>query len=459
MVSNVCYKKSMVTVYILLAIFFTWLVWIGYRSRNVSKDTKIGHFLIANRSVIGVLVAIGVVMSWVDATAFGYVGGMGYDNGWGVTAYALGASITFLLVAYLAPRIRTIAANGNMYMMTDIIRQKFSKRAGLISGIAVHLYFAFWMLVQFIVGPVVIQSLLGISTLEASIIMGGVVLIYLVLGGFRSQVYTDILQFGLFGALAVILLGRFIPSVHVWVAPLHTVGSLGVGGYISLFILSAASTVAAPDVWQRIYSARSEKDARNAMVWCAILMSIVYTIFAMFGMIVKRCGWAANSNGVPAAIFQHIVPHWFLPIAIVSFFAIIMSTIATTLFGASMAISNDILFSFGLIKHERVVFWQRIIMVIVIVSGVAITASNLNIISVVNYSLATCLVPLPVVLAVLYKIELSERAAFFSMLASSLVFIAGIAFGFMNGIGLLWPLAVGVPVLFLIEVFSRKKTA
>ena len=446
----------MTTTYVFLAIFFTWLIWIGYRSHKVSKDTKIGHFLIANRSVIGVLVAIGVVMSWIDATAFGYVGGMGYDNGWGVTAYALGASLTFLLVAYLAPRIRTIAANGNMYMMTDIIRQKFSKRSGLISGIAVHLYFAFWMLVQFIVGPAVIQSLLGISTLESSIIMGGIVLIYLVLGGFRSQVYTDILQFGLFAALALVLVGRFIPSAYHWVAPLHSIGSLGVGGYISLFILSASSTIAAPDVWQRIYSARSEKDARKAMLWCAGLMLIVYMIFASFGMIVKSYGWAADSSGVPAAIFQHIVPHWFLPVAIVAFFAIIMSTIATTLFGASMAISNDILFSFGFIKHDRVVFWQRIIMVIVIVSGVFITASNLNIINVVNYSLATCLIPLPVVLAVLYKIELSERAAFFGMLASSLVFIVGIIFGFMNGIGLLWPLAVGVPTIVLTEVASRK---
>lgn len=440
----------------LLAGFFIWMIWIGWRAGKVAADTKAEHFLIGNRSITGILVAVGIVMSWVDATSFGYVGGMGYDVGWGVSAYILGAVITFLWLAYLAPRIRTIAANGNMYMMTDIIRQKFSKRCGLISGISVHLYFALWMLLQFIVGPQVVQAILGIPTIVTSIIMGSVTLIYLLLGGFRSQVYTDVIQFALFSVMALLLVGLFIPSLPQWVAPVQTFGSLGLFSWISLFIASAAATIAAPDVWQRIYSARSEKDARSAMILCFGLMSVVYTVFASFGMIIKHFGWAATSNDVSAAIFQHIVPHWFLPIAVVAFFAIIMSTIATTLFGSSMAISNDILYGLGFIKRERIYFWQKLVMVIVIALGVVITATNLNIISVVSYALATCLVSLPIILAILYEIQITERAAFLSMLASFSTFLLGLIFGFLNGAGLMWPLAMGLAVLFLVELFQTR---
>ncbi len=441
--------------YTLLATFFLWMIWIGWRASRVSKETKAEHFLIANRSAMGVLVAIGIVMSWVDAVSFGYVGGMGYDSGWGVAAYILGAVVTFLWLATLAPRIRTLGASGGMYMMTDIVRQKFSKRAGLVAGIAVHLYFALWMLIQFIVGPQVVQAILGIPTFVTSIVMGGVTLIYLLLGGFRSQVYTDLAQFGLFTAMAVLLVGLFVPSAPQWAAPVASFGSLGFLPWISLFIIASASTIAAPDVWQRIYSARSEKAARFSMLLCFVLIGLVYTMFASFGMIVKHFGWAASSNDVSAAIFQHIVPTWFLPFAIVIFFAVIMSTIATTLFGASMAISNDILYGLGFIQRERILIWQRIIMVVVIVSGIAITFSSLDIISIVNYALATCLVPLPIVLAVLYDVRISERAAFTSMFVSLLTFILGLVLGFLNGFGLLWPLATGVGALLIVELLHR----
>ncbi len=438
--------------YALLALFFGWMIWIGWRAGRVSADTKADHFLIANRSAAGVLVAVGIVMSWVDATSFGYVGGMAFDTGWGVLPYALGAVGTFLWLATLAPRIRTIGANGGMYMMTDIVRQQFSKRAGLIAGISVHLYFALWMLVQFIVGPQVVQAVLGIPQLITSIVMAAVVLTYLLLGGFRSQIYTDLAQFGLVAALLLLVSALFLPSAPQWVAPASTLGSLGFWPWVSLFIASIAGTIAAPDVWQRIYSARSEKDARLSMVLCFALMTVVYGMFAAFGMIVKHFDWAATSNDVSAAIFQHIVPSWFLPFAVVIFFAIIMSTIATTVFGASLAISNDIMYGMGYIKRERIQFWQRVIMIIVMILAVVLTSLNLNIISIVSYALATCLVPLPIVLAVLYKIPLSERAAFASMACSLASFVLGLFFGWLNGFGLILPLGVGLAVLILVEI-------
>lgn len=447
------------TTYLLLALFFAWMIWIGWRAGKVSADTKAEHFLIANRSAIGLFVAIGVVMSWVDATSFGYVGGMAFDTGWGVAPYILGAVGTFLWLATLAPRIRTLGANGNMYMMTDVVRQHFSsKRAGLVAGIAVHIYFLFWMMVQFIVGPLVVQGVLGIDPLITSCVMGGVTLIYLLLGGFRSQIYTDLAQFGLFSALTLVLVALFVPSAPQWVAPAGTFASLGLGGWISLFIISVAGTIAAPDVWQRIYSAKSEKDAKFAMFLCFALMSIVYLVFTAFGMIVKYFGWATTSSDVPTAIFQHIVPHALLPVAIVAFFAIIMSTIATSLFGASMAISNDIIYGLGFIQRERIIFWQRVVMVIVMISAIVVTASNLSIVSIVNYALAACLVPLPIVLGILYKIPFRERSAFWSMLVSLITFIGGMFWGILNGTGLLWPLGTGLVVLIVVEIISRFNT-
>lgn len=449
-------ETMIITTYMLLALFLVWMIYIGWRAGKVSSETKAEHFLIANRSASGILVAIGVVMSWVDATSFGYVGGMAFDTGWGVAPYILGAVGTFLWLATLAPRIRTLGANGNMYMMTDVVRQHFSsKRSGLVAGIAVHIYFLFWMMIQFIVGPLVIQGILGIDPIITSCIMGGVTLVYLLLGGFRSQIYTDLAQFGLFAALAVLLVSLFTSSAPQWVASASTFGSLGLGGWISLFIISVAGTIAAPDVWQRIYSAKSEKDARRAMLLCFLLMSIVYLVFTAFGMIIKYYGWATNSADVPAAIFQHMVPHALLPVAVVIFFAIIMSTIATSLFGASMAISNDIIYGLGFIKRDKIIFWQRIVMVLVMISAIVVTVSNLSIVSIVNYALAACLVPLPIVLAILYKISLHEKSAFLSMLASLVTFIGGMIWGILDGFGLLWPLGVGLSVVLIVEIYIR----
>jgi hypothetical protein len=73
----------------------------------------------------------------------------------------------------------------------------------------------------------------------------------------------------------------------------------------------------------------------------------------------------------------------------------------------------------------------------------------------VSYALATCLVPLPIVLAVLYKIPLSERATFASMACSLASFILGLFFGWLNGFGLILPLGVGLTVLLIVEVGER----
>ncbi len=443
--------------YLLLTIFLLWMLWIGWRSSRTPADAKVEHFLIGNRSAVGILVAIGITMGWVDANFFSFYTGMAFDYGWGALSVILGTVSPFLLLAYFAGRIRTIGAKSGMYMMSDIIRERFSKRSGAIAGFAAFAYFVFWMLVQFVVGGQVIQATSGFTPLLTSFVMGGVVLGYLLLGGFRSQIYTDLAQFALLVVVlsAIVLFGGFAGHAATWAAPIATFASLGLLSWVSLFVVSAAATVGAADVWQRIYSAKSERDAKRSMIFSFLLLTPIYIVMLCFGMIVKHYGWIASSNDIAPAIFVHIIPELLLPFAMVMLFAVIMSTIATTLFGSAMAISNDLLYGGGFISKENIQFWQRIFMVVIFLVGVAITASGINIISVVLSSFAACLVPLPILLAILYKIELDERSVFWSMLVSACVFVAGVIFGFLNDTYALLPLAAGMVVLLGIEIPLR----
>ncbi len=441
----------------LIGIFLLWMLWIGWRAHQTSTSTgaHIEHFLIGNRSVAGILVAIGVSMGWVDANVFSFYTGMAFDKGWGALSIVLGTVLPFLLLAYFAGNIRALGAKSGMYMMSDFIREKFSKRCGAIVGFATFAYFVLWMLVQFFVGGQVIQATTGFAPLTTSLVMGGVVLTYLLLGGFRSQIYTDLAQFGLVAVVLFLLFGRFVGHATTWVAPAITFGSLSALSWISLFVVSGAATIGAADVWQRIYSAKSEKDAKKSMFLSFLIMAVVYSVMCAFGMIIKYYGWATSSNDIAPAIFSHIVPDFLLPFAVVMLFAVIMSTIATTLFGSAMALSNDLLYGSGFIARERIYFWQRIFMVIILVAGIGIASSGINIISVVLSSFAACLVPLPILLAMLYKIELDERSVFWSMLVSACVFVLGVIFAFLNDTYALLPLVAGVGVLVIVEIFIR----
>ena len=174
--------------------------------------------------------------------------------------------------------------------------------------------------------------------------MGLIILTYSLMGGFRSVVKTDIFQFLLFGILLLIIAFSFINGfgTNLDFSSFFDIQALGWGKLIAFFIIGICSVFTAPEVWQRIYAGKNQKSVKSGLIISAFLMIITLFSIGILGLVAK-----ANFTDIlpeQAAIMglTQLLPPALIPIGLVLFFAVIMSTIDTTLFILANNFSKDI---------------------------------------------------------------------------------------------------------------------
>ncbi|MCH7641595.1 hypothetical protein IID22_05370 [Patescibacteria group bacterium] len=293
------------------------------------------------------------------------------------------------------------------------------------------LFFAFFALLtgQFIAGASLFSPLLNISYSLAVVLLGIGTLLYLLLGGFKAVIKTDLLQFIVMTVVFLIVvfsinLGEFQPG------QLSLVGLDSLSA-ISLFLIGMFTIFAAPDVWQRLFSAKSIKIAKKATFLSA-------AGFLIFGIILSLIGIAARNNfpGIDSSealfygMFQ-LMPEAFLGLAVISILAAIMSTIDTELFYLSSSLAKD--FSRHKNKKGSEELKQIIYRSLIVLAGLsmllAIFISNILLLLFALLSLTLCVAP-AVMASFIWKLK--SNAVFLSMAASLASFLILLVIGQLN---------------------------
>jgi Na+/proline symporter len=440
-----------------IGLFFAWMLFIGYRTwRGHNKTELRENFLIGNRNVSAWLVAIGTTMGWVDALCFGVVPGLGHQYGWGSLWYLAGASLPFGLLAVFAGRIRNNAARTGAYMMGNYFSKIFSPRCAATVGLMVSLYFTLWLLSQLTIGG---QMLAAVTGMPYGLIIGSmglVTLAYMLMGGFLAGVKTDLAQFGIFIVFMLVLGGMWAAHGLGWLPPFGTTIWQGYADPFTMFMMSFVATVAAPDVWQRIYSADSAHDARKSMLLLIPLIIVIYSCFLSFGFIIKSLGLPLDANGMTTAVLTVLTPSWLLPLTLLAFMAATMSTIATTLFGSAMAVTSDIALEMKWIKPAHATTLCRVLMVAVLLAMLGMALLQLNMLSLYLTIMAICAVVVPLMACALLNWKVSEPAAFYSLAVSLAAFFIGVYANIYTGPLALLPLLTATGTLLLFEGLARK---
>jgi SSS family solute:Na+ symporter len=255
------------------------------------------------------------------------------------------------------------------------------------------------------------------------------------------------------------MIALYGPQAGHWAAPAETLTAMPVGENITLFFIGLFSAIAAPDVWQRIYSARSAKAARKSMAALIVLMTLFLVLQGMLGMVVKGMGIESDANHVATHVFKDLVPVWLMPVAILAFMAAIMSTVATALFGGAMCLASDVARELGWIGHDDLQLWCRRIMLAMLAAGLGLAALRLDLIDLTLACFGVCMVFTPIVAVSQLDWRVSERAAFGSLAVSLGVFLVGVYFNIYTGLLGLAPVAVATVTLVLFEAISRRLSA
>lgn len=349
--------------FVLIFLYFAILLAVGYAT---SRKQNNEDYLIAQRK-LGSLSTMATVNASKTGSILMLFVAMVYMLGFSAIWYFVGMTLGILLFLPFSMRLKE-SSQGRFYTLADYFKYNYGKYAAmaaslmtifLMFGLAVlNLIAATKIFVFFSQWPFWICALLIMI----------VILIYLLLGGFKAVVKTDIIQYiaiiFILGILAFIVFNNSSISPSEW-----NLFQADTASIVGFFILGILFPFSMPELWQRVYSAENKKALKNGLLSSAA----IYFVFALFLAIVA-VGIKTQFPDIDPDLalihgFKELLPSGILGLSVVMLFSAIMSSIDTYIFtGASAAVQD-----FSTSNKEKIVKFIKIGITIFAIAGTVLS--------------------------------------------------------------------------------------
>lgn len=442
---------------IIILSFFSALILIGFYSGRKTKNSA-DDFLLSNRSLTLFLFVAVNVSTW-----YGGILGVGeFTYRFGLVSWVTQGLpyyiFALLFGIFFAKKIRETS----LYTIPDKIEKVYGKNSSLLSGLVVFVLVS--PAPYLLMTASLISLVFGIPILFSLILSLTVSLVYLITGGYRANIFTDVFQFFVMFIgflIAVIYSFSNIGDINFIVNSVPS-NHLALGGgmspsYLIVWFLIALWTFADPGFHQRCYAAKDGGVARKG-----IMISILFWI--LFDLLTTTTGLFAKSvlpNLVnPVLSFplfaEKVLPAGLKGIFFAALFATIISTQISFLFLSGTTISRDFIFR---IKNDRDDTNLKSYTIIgLIISGLIAVGLAYLIPSVIEiwYTVGSIFIPaiiLPVVSAYYPKWRISSKIIFIEMILAVLssafwYFFRETQIGILNEIE---PMIIGLSIAVIVH--------
>jgi SSS family solute:Na+ symporter/sodium/proline symporter len=326
-----------------------------WRSRAVKSHED---FMVAGRSVPVALLVATLVCTWIGSGSLFGGAGLAYRSGLAELWFSFGGWVGLLVAFFIAGRVRRIA----QYTVPDLLEQRYNATARILGTFGIILAYVTIASYQFRGGGWILSIVTdgAISPTTGMLITAAAIVTFTALAGMVSIVTVDIfngaiITLGVLTALPYMVFelggvsevaGR-IPQSHL--SPLgehNLLWAVGVAMPTFLLILGESG------MYQKFFSAKSERAARQAVVGMVVGIIVIETSLALLA-IVGRAAFpdlAEQSNIVGLAASETIILHLArhaLPalggaLLLAAAVAIVLTTGNTFLLVPSTNVSRDI---------------------------------------------------------------------------------------------------------------------
>jgi len=329
-----------------IAFYLLVMLGVGWFSRRRARNEA--DFLVAGRRLGPVLYACtmgALVMgggSTVGGVALGYQ--YGISGMWMVFSLALGVLALSLLLSPLIARLK-------VYTVAQMLELRYGAGASLLTGAVLFAYVLMIAVTSTIAYGSIFGVLFSIDKIPAILLGGGVVLIYCAFGGMWSISINDFLQFVVKTVGFIIIL---LPAVLIRAggfAGLHaklpesafSLTHIGLDTMFSYFLLYVLSLMVGQDVWQRIFTARSDAVAK----WGGAAASVYCFIYAIAGALIGMSAHAlmpgiVDRDHVYTEIVRTTLPAGLSGLVIAAALSAVMSTSSGALIAATTVMKEDL---------------------------------------------------------------------------------------------------------------------
>ena len=433
------------------------LGWYGMRRAKTHED-----FLVAGRNLgpsfyMGTMAATVLGgASTVGTVRLGYVHGI---SGFWLCA-ALGAGIIALNLFLAKPLLKL-----RIFTVTQVLERRYNPIARQASAVIMFAYALMIGTVSTLAIGTVMQVLFGLPFWLG----GGVVVVYSTIGGMWSLTLTDIVQFiiktvGLMFLLLPICLyrvGGWDELVAKLPASAFSFHTIGYDTIITYFLIYFFGILIGQDIWQRVFTARSEGVAKYAGTAAGVYCVIYGLVGALIGMCAKvLLPDLDNVNNAFAAIVQASLPDGIRGLVIAAALAAMMSTASAGLLAASTTLTEDLLPKLRGGKTSSLGI-NRLFTALtgVVVLAIALVVNDVISALTLAYNLLVGGMLIPLIGAIYWK-RATTAGAITSM---TLGFVTALAFmlkdGFDANTPIYYSLAVGLVSFVVVSLLSRRPQA
>ena len=306
-----------------------------------SRRQKDSDFMIAGRKIGMLGFVTSIVASYVGGAALVAYSAYVYRFGISALAIFVGTSLGFLLFIPYAMKLRKISGDREFYTLSDWFFFKFGKKTGVTSAMILLVVYFGMLLNQFIAGSSLLSSISGWSYETSLLLSSSIIAAYLLAGGFRSVIRTDVFQYFVLLVVLIIVAAVLFGDRQGLSREMFDVSRMDVTMTIAFIAFGVFIIFQSAEYWQRVYAAKSDTVVRNGLVWAVVLSLLT-------GLVITLVGLAAHHNLpdlAPREAFASgltlLIPGTFIGAALVMIFAAIMSSADTQIFVLASSVSVD----------------------------------------------------------------------------------------------------------------------
>lgn len=305
------------------------------------KETEEG-FMIADRKVAGLQLAATMSAGFFDGATLSIYLAYIYQFGLPALWLFLGLGLGFLVLRTFAPRIKAKADQLQVYTMPEYFLHVIGGRSGLVYSVVLTIAFFCFLTVNLIVSGEVLSAIFPLSY-ELSVVIGGVIiLIYLLLAGFKAVVRTDVFQFLIMIFMTVTVAAYFFGKTTIPAVDLRPIGSMDGGTLIGFLVIGIFAVMVQPDLWQRIFAAKDTATMKRGLGYGAVLLPLLALILAVIGLVTKQLIPDIAPEHALVAGFSTLLPVGFKELGMVLLYAVTLSSSDTLTFVVSSIFTRDL---------------------------------------------------------------------------------------------------------------------
>ncbi|SHO58047.1 sodium/pantothenate symporter [Vibrio quintilis] len=327
--------------------------------RHRKSGSFLNEYFVGGRSMGGFVLAMTLAATYASASSF--IGGPGaaYKMGLGWVLLAMiQLPVAWLTLGILGKKFAIEARRHNAVTLNDMLYARFQNKAVVIlASVALLLAFFGTMVVQFVGGARLLQTVTGLPYQHGLFLFAFTVGVYTTIGGFRAVVLTDTVQgmMMLIGTVALLAgvihaggsLGELVTRLHeidpALITPYGPNHFLSQPFMLSFWVLVCFGMIGLPHTAIRCMAYKDSRSLHQGIVistaMVALLMFGTHLAGALGRAIVPDL---SSPDQIMPTLMMTVLPPFFAGIFLAGPMAAIMSTIDSQLIQSSATLLKDL---------------------------------------------------------------------------------------------------------------------